>query len=143
MTPDTKPPKLSPKKQEKLDNRLMGAALDGHPGVVKKLLANGADVHAQDDGALRWAALHGYKETVQVLARHIFAPESWRGKTRAEIEAEATALYDRIKADSPHPDLLRQAGSILLDCALCCWEQVRPPPPKLQISPLPAQPRPV
>jgi len=32
---------------------------------------------------------------------------------------------------------------ILLDCALTCWEQDRPVPRKLQISPRPAQPRPL
>jgi hypothetical protein len=174
MTPDTKPPKLSPKKQEKLDNRLMQEALDGRTETVRTLLVAGADVHAQNDGALRWAALAGHTETVQtllaagadaqaeddwalrraaywghtetlrLLVKHIFAPESWRGKSRTEIEAQATALYDRIKADNPQPECLHMAGSILADYALTCWEQVRPPPPPgFKISPLPAQPRPL
>ena len=125
------------------DCALRWAACRGYTETVKALLAAGANVHARDDEAMRGAADCGYTETMQALARHIFAPDSWYGKSRGEIEAAAEALYHRIIAENPHPDHLRQAGSILLDCALCCWEQVRPPPPKLQISPLPAQPRPV
>jgi hypothetical protein len=111
--------------------------------TVRLLLDAGANVHAQNDHALRRGAYWGYAEMVQLLANQIFAAESWRGKSRAEIEAEANALYNKIKADNPQPDRLRTAGTILLDCALCCWEQVRPAPPKIQISPRPAQPRPL
>ena len=95
------------------------------------------------DNRLRDAAADGHTETVRVLVQHIFAPDSWRGKNRTEIESAANALYNKIEADNPQPDHLRRAGSILLDCALCCWEQVRPAPPKIQISPLPAQRRPL
>src|ERR1022692_3671573 len=129
------------------DYALRYAALCGHTETVKVLLANGASVRFLDDEALRRATSTGHTETVQVLARHIFAPESWRGKSRAEIEAGASALYDKIKADIPSnpikPEYLRQAASILRDCALTCWEHVSPPPPKIQISPIPAQPRPL
>jgi hypothetical protein len=123
------------------------AAYWGHAETVTALLAAGANVHADNDKALFYAARDGHAETVKVLVKHIFAPESWRGKSRALIEAQATALYNSIKADNPQnpikPERLRQAGSILLDCALRCWEQVRPAPPKLNISPLAAQPRPL
>jgi ankyrin repeat protein len=126
---------------------LCWAAYDGRAETVKVLLASGANVHEYDDYALRWAANNGHAETVQVLARHIFAPDSWRGKSRVEIEAAANALYDEIRVYSPSnpitPERLRTAGAILLDCALTCWEQVRPPPPRFKISPIPAQPRPV
>ncbi len=125
------------------DYALHYAAYHGHAETVQVLLASGADVHAQNDWSLWWATLNGHTETVQVLAKHIFAPESWRGKNRAEIEAEATALYDKINASDINPEYLRKAGTILLDSALTCWEQVRPPPPPIQISPLPAQPRPL
>jgi hypothetical protein len=151
------------------DYALRVAACIGHTETMGVLLAAGADVHAQndlalwwavsvdrteavkvllvagadDDGALSWTAWNGHMETLQVLARHIFAPDAWRGKKRTEIEDHANALYDKIKAESPEPDRLRQAGSILLDTALTCWEQVRPAPPKLTLSALPAQPRPL
>src|ERR1039457_750171 len=138
-----KPKQLSPEEQEELDGRLIDAAWTGGTETVEALLAVGADVHARDDYALRWAAYRGRTQTVQILARHIFAPDFWRGKNRAEIEAEAEALYNKIKADHPQPECLHMAGTILADTALTCWEQVRPPPPKLTISPLPAQPRPL
>jgi len=122
---------------------LVMAAWNGHTETVQTLLVAGAVVNAEGDLALRWAAFWGHTETVQVLAEHIFAPESWRGESRTEIEAGATALYDTIKAENPAPKRLRTAGAILFDCAIDCWFQVRPPPPKLSISPLPAQPRPL
>jgi hypothetical protein len=168
-----KPKHLSPDAQNKLDGRLIEAAMRGETLAVQTLLAAGANVHAWDDGALCgaaenghtetvkvllvagadvnagydyalcWSAECGHMETLKVLAQHMFAPESWRGKSRTEIEARANSLYGKIKACNSQRERLREAGTILLDCALCCWEQVRPPPPKLQISPLPAQPRPV
>lgn len=170
MTPDTKPRKPSPDEQENLDRRLIDAAWDGrtemealllsganvhvgddlalrwaagagHSETVKVLLAAGADVHARDDYALRSAACNDHTETVRVLAKHLLAPKSWRGKSRAEIEAQAGGLYEKIKAENIPPEHLRQVGAILIDCALRCWEQVRPAPPPLKISPLPAQPR--
>jgi ankyrin repeat protein len=125
------------------DEALRFAAYNGHTEIVKVLLASGADVHARDDEALRWAARNGRTGTLRVLTRHIFARESWRGKSRAEIEAQANALYDKIKGNNPSPEHLHKAGTILADCALTCWEQVRPPPPKLTLSPFPAQPRPL
>jgi hypothetical protein len=125
------------------DYALCLAALCGHTETVKALLAAGANMHAQDDWAVRNAAFSGHTETVKVLANHIFAPESWRGKSRAEIEAEARALYGKVEGENPQPERLRAAGSILIDCALTCWEQVKPAPPKIQISPFPAKPRPV
>jgi hypothetical protein len=56
---------------------------------------------------------------------------------------EADALYNKITAENIQPEYVRRAGTILLDYALTCWEQVRPAPPKLNISALPAKPRPV
>src|ERR1039457_1743237 len=125
------------------DYALRWATENGRTETVKTLLAAGANVHARDDWALCLAEFYGHMETVRVLARHIFAPDSWRGKRRAAIEAHANSLYDKIKAQNIQPERLREAGTILIDSALTCWEQVRPAPPKLTISPLPAQPRPV
>jgi hypothetical protein len=125
------------------DYALRMAANHGYPQTVRALLEAGANVHAEDDHALRRGAYWGQTETVRGLAAHIFAPDSWRGKNRTEIESAANALYDKIKAENPQSERLRTAGTILLDCALCCWEQIRPAPPKLQISPFPAQPRPL
>jgi|ERR1039458_1717886 ankyrin repeat protein len=126
------------------DLALCVAARYGHTDTVKVLLSASADVHAENDYALRWAAYWADAKTVRFLARHIFAPESWRGKSRAEIEEHASALYDKLKAGNPPPDRLHKVGTILADCAIDCWHQVRPPPPPgFKISPLPAQPRPL
>jgi len=131
---------------------LRGAAYDGYTETVKILLAAGTDVHAQDDDVhaqddlgLCWAAVRGHSETVQVLAAHIFAPDSWRGKNLAEIQAQASVLYEEIKATTTdlQPERLRKAGTILADYALRCWEQVRPAPPRIQIGSLPVQPMPL
>ena len=135
-----KPKHLSPEQQRKLDIRLVDEAEQGNTKAVRNLLADGANV---DDAALSWATMFGYTETAQVLVEHIFAPDSWRGKSRAEIEARAEALYNKIKIFNPQPEHVRAVAGILRDCALDCWFQVRPAPPKIQISPFPAQPRPV
>jgi ankyrin repeat protein len=136
---------MTPEEQKDLDNRLIWAAFDGDTETVQMLLSAGADVHARTDYALHAAARNGHTETVKILAKHIFAPDSWRGKNRADIEGEAYVLYNRTKVSNPlrpiSPENLHKAAEILADCALRCWEQVRPPPPKIQISPLPAQPR--
>ena len=43
------------------------ASRAGHVDLVKYLLAKGADVHANDDAALRWAAGKDHLEVVKVL----------------------------------------------------------------------------
>jgi ankyrin repeat protein len=123
------------------DLALRRAAYFGHTQTVRMLLEAGANVHAQNDQALRLGAYWGYADMVQLLANHIFVPDSWRGKSRAEIEAEANTLYDKIKVNI-RPERSQSAGTLLADCAIDCWQQVRPPPPPgFKISPLPAQPR--
>jgi hypothetical protein len=39
--------------------------------VVQALLASGADVHADDDYALRWSSASGHHKVVQVLKKYI------------------------------------------------------------------------
>lgn len=46
---------------------LRKAAYNGHTDIVKLLLAAGADVHARDDGALQWAALADHSYIAKVL----------------------------------------------------------------------------
>lgn len=129
------------------DKALRHAALNNQTETVQTLIAAGANVHAEADYALRWAAYYDWSDTVQILIKHIFAPDSWHGKNRTEIEGQANALYDKIKTNHPQepikPEVLRKAGTALFESAMQCWEQIRPPPPKLQISPFPAQPRPL
>jgi len=49
------------------DYALRWASKNGHVEVVKVLLAVGADVHARNDYALRWASQNGHVEMVKVL----------------------------------------------------------------------------
>jgi hypothetical protein len=52
------------------DLALRLAAKHGHTDAVRILLNDGADVHAANDTALKWAARAGHVETVYVLVEH-------------------------------------------------------------------------
>ena len=45
----------------------MQASKRGQTGKVRELLSRGADVHAHDEAALRWAIVEGHIETAKVL----------------------------------------------------------------------------
>ncbi len=49
------------------DYALRWAARAGHKDVVELLLNRGADVHARNDWTLRWAAERGHKDVVELL----------------------------------------------------------------------------
>ena len=49
------------------DRALRLASENGHLEVVKYLVKNGADIHADDDAALRWASANGHLEVVSYL----------------------------------------------------------------------------
>ena len=49
------------------DYALLWAVQNGHTEIVKILLEAGADVHVDDDYPLRWAAEYGHTETVRLL----------------------------------------------------------------------------
>ena len=53
------------------DDALRWASRRGHKNVVELLLKNGADVHAEDDYALRWASRRGHKDVVELLKKYI------------------------------------------------------------------------
>ena len=52
------------------DVALKWASADGHFEVIKLLLRHGVDVHAQKDVALRWASNNGHLEVVKLLFEH-------------------------------------------------------------------------
>ena len=47
------------------------ASDNGHTETVKVLLKHGADVHAYDDEALKWASNNGHTETVRLLKEYM------------------------------------------------------------------------
>ena len=49
------------------DEGLIWASIHGHVDIVKLLLANGANVHADGDCALRLASRNGYVAVVKIL----------------------------------------------------------------------------
>ena len=53
-----------------LNTQLCYAAEQGRVDAVLNLLRQGADIHAYDDGALRWASRDGQIEVVRVLIAH-------------------------------------------------------------------------
>jgi hypothetical protein len=75
---------------------------------VKTLLAADADVHAQDDWALRWATCNGYTETVKVLLEAIKSQNA----QRLELERQLLGGTGLMVAESRPEDvevLLRDA----------------------------------
>ena len=53
------------------DYALRWASGNGHIDTVAMLLEAGADVHAEDDYALRWASHNGHTEILTILKNHI------------------------------------------------------------------------
>ena len=61
---------------EGIDKALQEAAFRGHVEVVEALIGAGADLHAENDLALRLASEKGYTEVVQLLHKHDERPSS-------------------------------------------------------------------
>ena len=55
---------------EAMDNKLWRAARLGKFNIVEILLAAGADVHANNNSALRWAAIEGHADVVELLLEY-------------------------------------------------------------------------
>ena len=49
------------------DYALRSSAAKGHLEVVKLLIEKGADIHAYNNYALRWSAINGHLEVIQLL----------------------------------------------------------------------------
>ena len=83
---------------------------------------------------------------MKLLAAAIFAPDLWRGKTLLDLQKEADLIERNIDRNLPNDmdqDALRTTRLVLFDAAMTCWEHVRPDPPKINISTIPAKPRPL
>jgi hypothetical protein len=122
------------------------AAREQKAEAVRVLIAAGADVHWDRDITLRWAVRFGHDDIAQIILAHIFAPEQWMGKSRADIEGEAWSLYKKIKAGDALQDglgarVLEKARVIIVDHSMTCWERVRPAGPVIgMVSPAKGNP---
>ncbi len=45
-------------------------AQEGSLQGVKRIIKSGANIHAQNDHAIRWASVNGYLEVVKYLVEH-------------------------------------------------------------------------
>lgn len=104
---------------ENLDQELIDAARYGRAGEVRRLLARGADVHAQDDYALWAAACCGKTKVVEILlaaGADVHADDdaalkaaSFYGRRRIEvmlreaIECPVKLRPSKAEADTPQP----------------------------------------
>ena len=55
------------KMTNQINEKLIEAAKSGDLDQVRALIKEGADIHAWDDVALRWAASNGHLEVVKLL----------------------------------------------------------------------------
>lgn len=114
----------------------------GHIHIVEILIRHGADLRFSDDELFSEAVGWDRRDILKVLATTVFAPHLWREKSLLDIQKEAELIYRNIlwgtmldEAD----EQARFARLALFDAAMTCWEHVRPDPPKINISPIPAK----
>jgi ankyrin repeat protein len=116
-----------------------------HTEILALLIRNGLRLQRGEDGPFLQAAFYQKQDSLKLLSRAVFAPDLWRGKSRAEIEGEADLIYRNIQASyrpwRDRDESFRIARLELFDAAMTCWEQVRPDPPKIKISDIPAKGR--
>ena len=60
----------APIDRQKLNDDLVGAAKNGKRKLIKSLLAQGADIHFNEDLPLREAAYNGWPKTTMFLIKH-------------------------------------------------------------------------
>jgi hypothetical protein len=118
----------------------------GHPQILEILIRHGLDPRCDDDCLFSLAVHNEQRGVLKFLCSTVFAPDLWRGKTRAEIENAADEIYRNFDKEITFEltkEWLQTARVELFDAAMTCWEHVRPDPPKLNISPIPAKGNPV
>ena len=73
---------------------LIKAAKAGNTAAVKAALAAGADIHAANDDALRWASENGHLEVVKILKEHS-APKATNEELLAQLQKIGKELERR------------------------------------------------
>ena len=120
------------------------AIRSGQTHIVALLLRHGLDPRQCDDG-LFWDAVYWRRPAImKLLATTVFAPDLWRRKTLIDIQKEAEIVERNILKGLPDDpeefkDVIRPARLVLFDAAITCWEHVRPDPPRINISDVPAK----
>jgi hypothetical protein len=121
------------------------AVRNGYADILALFLRHGIDPRENDNllfgGAIYWRR----PAIVKLLATTVFAPDLWRGKALKDIQEEADLIYTELEKDIDTflPEAKQEASHLarleLFDAAMTCWEHVRPDPPKINISPIPAK----
>jgi hypothetical protein len=78
------------------DDALRWAAERGHRDIVAMLLDAGADVHAAKDFALRWAAEKGYRDIVAMLLDADDDPDAWNESILREAATSGSAKAEQL-----------------------------------------------
>ncbi len=60
---------MNQEEQENLNKQLIGSSKNGQVELIKNLIQKGADIHAKDDSALRWAA---YRSNLDLIKYFLF-----------------------------------------------------------------------
>jgi hypothetical protein len=115
----------------------------GHVHIVALLIRHGIDPREYDDTLFSLAVANNRPDVLKLLATTVFAPDLWPGKTLLDIQEQADLIYRNIQKDLPEEvdEAFRLARLALFDAAMTCWEHVRPDPPKIKISDVPAKGR--
>jgi hypothetical protein len=126
------------------------AIRSGHTHIVALLNRHGLDPRHCDDGLFWDAAYWNRPAIMKLLATTVFAPDLWRGKALLDIQQEAHRIYTNVEngiekylSDAPQTkeEASRLARVEIVDAAMACWEHIRPDPPKITISDIPARGR--
>lgn len=122
------------------------AVRNGHTEIVALLIRHSLDPREYDDLLFSVAVYWKQKDVVKLLAAAIFAPDLWRGKTLLDLQKEADSIERNIDKNLPNDldeEVLRSVRLVLFDAAMTCWEHIRPDPPKITISTIPAKGKPI
>ena len=125
------------------------------PQILALLIRHGTNPRYSDDALFCEATYWKQWDAFKILLTAVFSPDLWRGKTLLDIQKEAHLIYMNIQNETPkyyanvidYPEMLDEplhlAQVELVDVAMTCWEHVRPDPPKIDISTIPAKGKPV
>jgi hypothetical protein len=121
---------------------------NGQAEILKLLIRHGVDPRSGDGVLFLTGVFHDQQAILKLLLSLVFSPDLWRGKSLSDIQNEASLIYRQIENYVSYDELhvereARDFRLLLFDAAMTCGERVRPDPPKIKISDVPAKPRPL